>query len=70
MYRPDGWENPYSPGEYFGGVQFAYEAGADALLEGLIKKGIRTNAFRTNGRPIYLSNPRKNGVYVFIEEEK
>lgn len=70
-YRPEGWEDKmfegqkYTP-EYYGG----YEDGADAILEALIKKGVSTNPFRTNSNPIYITNPRKNGVYVFIEEEK
>ena len=72
-YRPDGWENEWDIEREFDGMlsmHEIYEAGASALLEALIKKGIRTNSFRTNGRPIYLSNPRKNGVYVFIPEDK
>jgi len=60
----------------------SYEAGADAmyepaykkgradLLEELRTKGIKTNKFKTNSNPIYLTNPRQNGVYVFIPEEK
>jgi len=72
-YRPDNWEelakwtDPSGKGHPDRGY---FEAGADALLEGLIKQGIKTDKFRTSGRPIYLSNPRKNGVYVFIEEDK
>lgn len=45
MYRPKGWENPYKPdnenNEYYGDIgardQSIYEAGADAMLEGLRK---------------------------------
>ena len=46
----------------------SFNAGADAILEKLIEKGIKTDKFATNGRPIYLSNPRKKGWYVFIEK--
>ena len=76
MHRPDGWEKTLR--EILDRFNVTYmnsdecklvEAGADAILEYLISKGIKTDKFRTNSRPIYLSNPRKKGWYVFIEEK-
>ena len=78
-YRPEGWENPYHITEKALGTEVkfnqypefeVFEAGADAMLKALIRKGVSTNSFRPNSNPIYITNPRKNGVYVFIPEEK
>ena len=74
--RPDGWDKVRDLfAEANGGGDAGkaaaledFEAGADAILEKLIEKGIKTDKFATNGRPIYLSNPRKKGWYVFIEK--
>jgi len=73
MWRPEGWEEPYKYDHEYHTDSYegqAYEAGADAILEALTEKGIRTDSFRTNSNPIYLTNPRQKGVYVFIPEEK
>ena len=83
MYRPKEWKNPYEPtGADLKkmGNQIAYEAGADAMLEGLRKTGI-ADMFYTNkegevcgtsGLPLYIpckASP-KRGVVVFISDEE
>ncbi len=60
MYIPPHWEKLDEGGEY----------GADKMLKALIAKGSRTHMFRTNSNPISISNPRKRGWYVFIEDVK
>ena len=42
LWRPEGWDNPYTiDKDYESGLQgVAYEAGADAILEALRETGI------------------------------
>lgn len=64
--RPEGWENPHNRVQKFKVEELlkdAYEAGADAMLEGLIKE-CRVE------RPIeWLHSLNGKGYLVFIEEE-
>ena len=46
------------------------EVGIDALLALLRASGTKTDPFRTNHNPIYMSNPNQRGVYVFIPAKK
>ena len=71
--RPPEWKNPNE--KYHNAFDIptvqdaeweAYEAGADALLKLLRASGTKTDSFRTNHNPIYMSNPQQKGVYVFI----
>lgn len=76
MYRPEGWKNPHNVHDV---VQYmpqpktariereAFEAGADAMLEGLKKEGQPTD--RCNGR-VSKALLKKKGYLVFIPEEK
>lgn len=79
MYRPEGWENPYSskPIEELSQADyclyekdFAFEAGADAMLEGL--KGYDNSIYiaeeGVDGQ-ITLPRPLIKGWLVFIPEE-
>ncbi len=80
MYRPPGWEKLRVDAFVRVCAVLAdkrkpeavdlIEAGADAMLTALIAKGSRTHMFRTNSNPISISNPRKRGWYVFIEDVK
>ena len=71
--RPEGWEekakwtDPSGKGHPDRGY---FEAGADALLALLRASGTKTDSFRTNHNPIYMSNPNQRGVYVFIPAKK
>ncbi len=38
LYRPDGWANPYANDASRGYERYIYEAGADAMLQTLIKE--------------------------------
>ena len=77
MYRPKDWENPHL---YFGsphtefdeisnGVYKAYEAGADAMLEGLRKYGEAMGA-SMDEVPYELRVGGRKGYLVFIPEEQ
>ena len=46
------------------------DAGVSALLALLRANGTKTDSFRTNHNPIYMSNPNQRGVYVFIPARK
>jgi len=67
QYRPEGWEkdHPYSAGGD------GFEAGADAMLEGLKKSEVW---IKTDGKDGILMSPAygmenwKKGYLVFIEE--
>ena len=79
--RPEGFKNPYSlvdtatcnfvavdidEADRNNAAHFAYEAGADAMLEGLKKEGKHTDTL-PHGFHI---NVDKRGYLVFIPEEK
>ena len=77
--RPEGWKNLHNDidssrmlrvgtlREYTSDFKI-FEAGADALLEGLKKKGVRiTKATRMVTQPIFEEG---DGYLVFIPEEK
>lgn len=67
QYRPEGLENPYIVGIDGSGqediLHEGWEAGADAILEGLVKEG--------NSRGGHLENDEifGTGTWVFIPEE-
>ena len=69
MYRPEGWKNPYHeetgrvPDEHNAEFQ-DYEAGADAMLEGLKKQNV------TLPDIIHHYTLGKLGKLVFIPEEE
>ena len=85
MYRPQDWENPYrkdslvalfTEADQFG----TFEAGADAMLEGLREKGL-TDTFYTNkdgevcgesSLPLHIpcGDKRIKGTVVFIPDEQ
>lgn len=79
MYRPEGWENPHKPDGYDTNEYLdhgardrgIYEAGADAMLEGLIKNHSRKveQGYDTNSEPLGFV---ADGIYIelFISEEK
>ena len=71
MHRPPDWK-PFwkSPSAMLIDEADIFEAGADAILEALIRKGMRTDAFRTHSCNISMTNPKKRGWYVFIEKVK
>ena len=74
-YRPEGWENPYK--DWFGMKEttlreeaetlehFAYEAGADAMLEALRKRGTKLD-----GRPLAIPRGNIGDIVVFIPDEE
>ena len=66
-WRPEGWENPHSNlGPGFDLAHTAFEAGADAMLEALKKKG----AWMTPEQLTLLAPDRQYpyGYLVFIPE--
>jgi len=72
MYRPKGFKNPYSfmRGRPFKHItnanpDYAYEAGADAMLEGLRKRG----KYCVNSVGRLKTHKNKLGWLVFIPEE-
>jgi len=76
MYRPKDWKNPYKQGcpifsEDFTdpntGKNAAYEAGADAMLEGLKKEGPVYKGVCGEG-PLF-TIPSGTGTLVFIPDE-
>ncbi len=74
--RPEGWVNPYEPvGADLKkmGNQIAFETGADAMLEGLKKEGVRVQwGDCSNLHESYSDRVKRNwveyGYLVFIEE--
>ena len=70
--RPEGWENPYISSEGETGLSLAYEAGADAMLEGLNKNGVSTDeighTISGNKLNVWVDKHLK-GKWVFIPEE-
>ncbi len=65
MYRPEGWKNPYSKTTCMEcyDESGAFEAGADAMLEGLKSDGTHfPKGFST-------AHLMKKGYLVFIPEE-
>jgi len=86
MNRPDGWDKILleeikkipDPELLKGNLDMAFlffaEAGADAMLEGLRKRGMRVyegNLYGTKfGRESLMSYAEKDGTLVFIPEEK
>ena len=90
MDRPTGWENPYlyfgSPHSEFDVISNdkykAYEAGADAMLEGLLKTGVPKEVYadcllyatergmtRTRFEEGEVTYMGKKGKLVFIPED-
>ena len=76
QYRPEGWENPYQdePHEECGcfqcGVHLGFEAGADAMLEGL-KKGAMFIPGVLAGADDFMLKvgiPNNRGYLVFIPD--
>ena len=67
MYRPKGWENPYKK---WGVPEDAYEAGADAMLEGLKKASVRHIISPSEISFWGVSTGVKTGYLVFIPEEE
>ncbi|KKN65897.1 hypothetical protein LCGC14_0477140 [marine sediment metagenome] len=75
-HRPKGWKNPHgtpeqraddSPKGLIGEDKYCYdafEAGADAMLEGLKKEGEYRKAY-----DLFNDIPHKAGTYIFIPEE-
>ena len=82
MYRPKGWKNPYSTLPEHMEVNYpvlpewtAYEVGADAMLEGLVKaegKQVITLTFDDKaGTVLYFDiQATQKGTLVFIPEEE
>ena len=78
MWRPDDWDSIVletidkmkAQGTPDLTRRALIEAGADAILTALLKKGMRTDAFRTHSCNISMTNPKKRGWYVFIEKVK
>ena len=68
MYRPIGWNNTYRDDNMMGcACRGAYEAGADAMLQGLALEG----SIRTKGDDplVTITLPNiKNGTWVFIPD--
>jgi len=66
MKRPDGWDKILKDAmaELYASDKAIFEAGADAMLEGL--KG--ENTF-PDWIPVHIKESRTNGVWVFIPEE-
>ena len=74
MYKPEGYKNPYpynpEPTPTLPNTAYnAYEAGADAMLEGLMT-GVRYRvvAEYVDGKELTIDS--KNGYLVFIPEEE
>lgn len=71
-YRPEGWKNPHADTtlNYAYNMQgLAFEAGADAMLEGLKKEGVYTYGNHTPD--IELEDaPEVSGHWCFIPEEE
>ena len=83
MYRLEGWKNPYSilpehmEQEYPILPEFtAFEAGADAMLEGLRKEGTKIEDGEIYNSPCQICNTGEDcqaiasGHLVFIPEEE
>lgn len=82
-YRPEGWENPFTEGGRLSHLQnapikeYGFEAGADAMMEGLKKTGIKGESWGEtildsdqNVAYIYRVAPvGSKGWLVFIPEE-
>ncbi len=74
MYRPKGWENPYV-GEintpWVNALEAtAYEAGADAMLEELMKKSTKIDTAKEIGYLFDTIPVGVKGYLVFIPEEE
>ncbi|KKK76770.1 hypothetical protein LCGC14_2860290 [marine sediment metagenome] len=77
MYKPEGWKNPFDecvPLDLSDKMaRDAYESGADAMLEGLVKSSRRVDINEYGGVncyfPYLLTIPAK-GYLVFIPEEE
>ncbi|KKM99787.1 hypothetical protein LCGC14_1144370 [marine sediment metagenome] len=76
--RPEGWKNPYpynpEPTSKLPNTAYnAFEAGADAMLEGLKKEAwnhiIPGNYVETDADGYKYHEPDVEGYLVFIEEE-
>jgi len=81
MYRPDGWENPYKKQvllltaserheDAYAQLKFhdAYETGADAMLEGLIREAQRVHELESLSEQ-HIRRAFGKGTWVFIPEE-
>jgi len=74
MHRPDNWEPPFKDTEVTGKTcNEIYEAGADAVLIGLMKEGLYCYYSPLFGQspavPPQIEQDR-NGYLVFIPEER
>ena len=74
MYRPEGWVNPWeviddtSPPKYINALLITcFEAGADAMLEGL-KKGV-DRPYPNVSYPFRTVVAMQKGIVVFIPDE-
>ena len=71
MFRPDGWENPYEEDRFVFDREWSdFEAGADAMLEGLKANGgvyINEEDVATISVPLV---GKTKGWLVFIPEEE
>ena len=69
-WRPEGWENPFKNKD-FNGYNF-YEAGADAILEALIKAGLRMPCKPVEVENFYVVPSDKIcwGTWVWIPDDK
>ena len=70
QYRPNRWENPHSNNPdpdkvYMWTRHDDFEAGADAMLEGLKKEGV----YRESVWPFDAPRQKTNGHWCFIPED-
>ena len=79
MYRPEGWPNrEFGIGKDNIAYRDAFEAGADAMLEGLKKVGTKVDIaeriqFFKGGQQFYLAHTPEVGrdcVLIIVPEEK
>ena len=83
-WRPEGWGNPYRKDTTMtstrdGAKHRVFEAGADAMLEGLKKEGTFGHLFDSSilnadggivGLTGYDEDSSKDGYFLFISEEE
>ncbi len=80
MWRPEGWKNPYNdiPGARpmaipIGSPVNAFEAGAEAMLEVLRKRGVHVDhnsSFSSVQEHWTLRNSDNTGTYIFIPDDE
>ena len=73
MFRPEGWDNPCPQVQmtyYEQQRELAFEAGADAMYEGIMQFGHYKVDWSDNGWDIPKVHRGKKGYLVFIPEVK